>query len=205
MVWGYFSYRLSEASWRRRRRSRHRPEQGRNHHDDQELQEDDAVPYVTLACLGDHRGKVGSLERSAAHEARRQRRALATSSAMTGSSGTAVENADAVGELLAEHLLEVTDGAQTSWASSAVAVLPCRWLNGLVGDDDLLGAGDLKTNKTSHLTWFTTCSTQVPASRTSRDSPQRRREQVQRQRGNSASCSDPRRSRGSNHDAPGDR
>ena len=26
------------------------------------------MPYVLLACLDDHRGEVGSLERSAAHE-----------------------------------------------------------------------------------------------------------------------------------------
>ena len=109
------------------------------------------MPYVLLACLDDHRGEVGSLERSAAHEGA-VNVGLGDELGDVARLGRAtIENADAVSELLAEHLLE----GLTDSAADLLSVLGGSGLagangpDGLVGDDDLLGAGDLKTSKAS--------------------------------------------------------
>ena len=109
------------------------------------------MPYVLLACLDDHRGEVGSLERSAAHEGAVNVGLGDELGDVAGLGGTAIQHADAVGELLAEHLLE----GLTDSAADLLSVLGGSGLagadgtDGLIGDDDLLGAGDLKTSKAS--------------------------------------------------------
>ena len=70
------------------------------------------MPYVLLACLDDHRGEVGSLERSAAHEGAVNVGLGDELGDVAGLGGAAVQHADAVGQLGAEELLErLADGA----------------------------------------------------------------------------------------------
>ena len=109
------------------------------------------MPYVLLACLDDHRGEVGSLERSAAHEGAVNVGLGDELGNVAGLSGATVQDTDAVGELLTEHLLE----GLTDSAADLLSVLGGSGLagadgpDGLVGDNDLLGASDLETLETS--------------------------------------------------------
>ena len=109
------------------------------------------MPYVLLACLDDHRSEVGSLERSAAHKGAVNVGLGDELGNVAGLGRATIENADAVSELLAEHLLE----GLTDSAADLLSVLGGSGLagadgpDGLVGDNDLLGAGDLKTSKAS--------------------------------------------------------
>ena len=117
------------------------------------------MPYVLLACLDDHRGEVGSLERSAAHEAPSTSGLGDELSDVAGLGRATIENADAVSELLAEHLLE----GLTDSAADLLSVLGGSGLAGadgqmLVGDDDLLGQVISRPARPA-LSWFTTCST----------------------------------------------
>mgnify|MGYP006887245747 CR=1 FL=1 len=83
------------------------------------------MPYVLLACLDDHRGEVGSLERSAAHECAVNVGLGDELGDVAGLGGTAIQHADAVSELLAEHLLEgLTDSTADLLSVLGGSVLP---------------------------------------------------------------------------------